>query len=130
MTAWQILYLIGPTACMTLVMALLRHLREQKHQRMRMRDWEAQHRLWRAVADQQARRMQQELVQHLPVGRSGVGLRTASNGIRQMARAGLGDPTCSHWPRDPVVLSTGEQVAFICRKCGVAETDEAWVSRA
>lgn len=24
---------------------------------------------------------------------------------------------CSHWPRDPVTLSDGTEVAFICRKC-------------
>lgn len=109
MTAWQILYLAGPSACMALTVAFVRYLRERKHQHIR--EWEMQHRLWRATADQLARTMEREL----------------SDGIRQMARVGLGEPTCAHWPRDPVVLSTGEQVAFICRKCGAGVTDEDWV---
>lgn len=34
---------------------------------------------------------------------------------------------CSHWPRDPVILSTGEQVAFICRKCDHTGYNNAWL---
>jgi hypothetical protein len=118
MNAWQILYLVGPSACMAVVLAFVRHLRERSHRRTH--DWEMQHRLWRAMADQHARSLEHEL-------RNSVGLKTASDGIKQMTRVGLGEAACSHWPRDPVVLSTGEQVAFICRRCGAGVVDETWV---